>query len=128
MKRIALPLLFLILVCTTHAQERKQAPHNGYIKRAGYYTVEVVDCFGYLEVYLFEMNMRPVRNYGLEGLADFHYPDSTCTTSRLYPYGTDGFTAQAEREPYSSVDLFIRGRGISIRVMFKDIVCIRPEE
>lgn len=90
--------------------------------------MEVVDCSGYLEIYLYDMYMRPIRNYGLNGVADFHYPDSTCATAKLYSYSIDGFTAEPERELYSSVEVFIRGQGVSIRVMFKDIICIRPEE
>lgn len=129
MKHIAFRALILFFSCSAlPAQETGKGPHNGQLKRAGYYHLEVVDCADFLEIYLYDTRMNPFRNNGLNGIVDFHYPDSSCATSKLYHYGVDGFTAEAEKQMYSSCEVFIRGRGINIRAVFKDIVCVRPEE
>lgn len=129
MRLIALQLLISILSCTgLLSQETRNGPHNGQLKRVGYYNVEVVDCSGYLEIYLFDTRMNPLRNYGMSGAVDFHYPDSTCVTAKLYHYGVDGFTAHPEQQLYASCEVFLRGHGLNIRAVFKDIVCVRPEE
>ncbi len=118
----------LLLSVTSVAQVRNTPPHDGQLKRAGYYNMEVLDCSGYLEIYLYDLNMSPIRNSGLSGWVDFHYPDSTCATSRLYHYSIDGFTAEPERQLYSSCEVFIRGVGVSVQMTFKDLVCIRRDE
>lgn len=121
-------LIFLLAGSVSFAQEKKAPPHNGQLKKAGYYYVEVVDCSGYLEIYLYDLDMYPKSNYGLSGVVKFYYPDSTHSTIPMYSYGMDGFTAEASKESYSRCELFIRGQGIAIQVAFKDLVCLRPEE
>ena len=121
-------LAFILLSSISPAQPENPIPHDGQMKRAGYFNIEVVDCSGYLEIYLYDLYMNPIRNSGLSGSVDFHYPDSTCATVQLYHYGIDGFTAEPERQLYSSCEVFIRGRGVSIQLVFKDLVCVRREE
>jgi hypothetical protein len=128
MRSFPFKLLICVLLSFTVAAQEKRPPHNGQIKRAGYYNMEVVDCSGYLEIYVYDLDMVPVRNHGLGGVVDFHYPDSTCMTSKIYSYGIDAFTAEPERELYSSCEVFIRGQGIALTALFKDIVCVRPED
>lgn len=108
------------------SQELPTAPHNGFIKQVGYYYLEVVDCYGYLEVYLYDLSKRPVRNYGLQGWVDFHHADSTCSTAALYPYGIDGFTA-ANEQSYLRADIVVRGRGVSVQSTVQAVVCRRPD-
>lgn len=110
------------------AQEKQQPPHDGHLKRVGYYNMEVVDCSGYLEIYMYELDMYPIRNHGLSGFVDFHFPDTTCSTSRLHPYGIDGFTAEPERDAYSSCEIFVRLRGVTVSAVFSDLACLRPED
>ena len=117
----------LCLVSTAKAQNRSHTPHGGQLKSTGYYRIEVVDCSGYLEVYLYTIDMRLVRNGGLSGEVDFHYPDSSCLTVPLFRYGNDGFTAEAEKLSYSSCRVFIRGLGLNVHATFDDLVCRRPD-
>lgn len=128
MRSLLWTVILSILFSSALLAQGKNPPHNGQLKRAGYYNLEVVDCSGYLEIYIYDMEMNPLRNYGLSGMVDFHYPDSTCASSKLYHYGVDGFTAEPERQLYASCEVFIRGQGINIRAVFKDIVCVRPDE
>lgn len=122
-------LIFLISFSTFGtAQNTSTAPHGGQLKTSGYYRVEVVDCSGYLEVYLYELNMRPVSNYNMTGKVDFHYPDNTCVTSPLFPYGVDSFTAEPEHQLYKSCEVFIQGRSFSVQAKFEDLVCTRQDE
>lgn len=126
--RLVFLIIGLLLVLTGRTQTRKLGPEGGILKQSGYYQVEVVDCLGYLEIYVYNLRMQPIRNHGFSGSVDFYYPDSTCATSQLYHYGVFGFTANPPRERHSSCEIFLQSRGIFIRASFEDLVCTRPDE
>jgi hypothetical protein len=88
----------------------------------------VVNCSGYLEVYLYELDMYPVRNHGLRGEVDFHYLNGSCVTEALSPYSNDGFTAEPELESFVSCEVFIHAPGLSLRAKFDDLVCRLPDD
>lgn len=90
--------------------------------------MEVVNCAGYLEVYLYTLDMQSIRNRGFSGQVDFHYGDSSCVTAALYPYSNDSFTAEPEDPSYISCEVFISSKGLSLRANFDDLVCRLPDD
>lgn len=117
---IILLTILLGMSRASEAQDPSSAPHGGMLKLAGYYKVELVDCYEYVEVYLYELDLCPVLNSGLSGQIDFHYINGDAATSRLYPYGVDAFTAEVKQHCYTSCSLSLHGVGAAIKAEFNE--------
>lgn len=119
MKNISVIIFFLLASSSlSTSQVKTETPHGGRIKASGYYRVEVVECYEYMEIYLYEPGMLPVMNHGISGSVDFHYPGGVCLSSPLYPYGVDGFTAEIRQQCYSSCVVMLSGQGMGVSVLF----------
>lgn len=114
------PWLILLLAAGLHLQAQKPSPgpHGGELKKAGVYWMELVDCTSYVQLYLYELDMCPLKNYDISGSVDFYYPGSDCFTSPLYPYGIESFTAEARQPCYTRCRVFVHSRGLSISADF----------
>lgn len=128
MRMYVLPLFFLFLLSQTiKAQDPKATPHGGKLITKGYYHLELLECNEYLELYLYGLDMDPIRNYGLSGYVDFYYPDNSCKVSKIYPYGLYGFTAAVELAHFVSYELNLHGQGIAIQISFDKTKTRNPE-
>lgn len=100
------------------AQDTLQGPHGGKLKTLRYYKIELVECYQYAEVYIYDHELCPINNYGLEGRIEFCYENSKCMSARLYPYGYDGFSANIDEQCYDYCTVIIKVPGESIREKF----------
>lgn len=110
------------------AQYPVAAPHGGELLTVGFYRMEAVNCSGYLEVYLYTLDMQQVRNHQLTGQVDFHYGDSSCVTTPLFRYATDAFTAEPDRPDFNRCDIYIHGTGFSVHGHFEQLQCHPPTD
>lgn len=112
---------FTLLLCSaSRAQDSTAAPHKGKIKISGLYKVELVDCYQYIEVYLYDLEMESVLNYGFSGWLDFYFADNTCSSSETYFYGADAFSAEVHRRCFTRCQVRLyRSDGIKIKVDFE---------
>lgn len=117
-KSIFLILTVFVLTAFLSAQTSIAAPHGGSIKTADNYKVEMVDCYEYVEVYLYELDMCPVLNRGFSGQIDFYFPNNDCYSSKLYYYGVDAFTAEVTQHCYTGCSVNLHGVGVSIKAEF----------
>jgi hypothetical protein len=111
----------------TGAQVIQEIPHSGQVRKVNTYFIEAVDCAGYLEIYLYDYSMNPIRNFGLKGEVIFTERDNTRTTSRLFPFSIDCFTAAPPQQGYATFLVHITGESLDLKVEFKDVVCRNPE-
>jgi hypothetical protein len=119
--------ILVILSGSLWAQDNDLGPRGGKIKTSGYYRIELVECYEYMEVYVYELDMLPVHNRGLNGFVDFCYEDNSCTYSRLYSYGVDGFTAEIKQQRYTHCQVNVNGNGLSIQASFDGFLTNDPE-
>lgn len=124
MKQLILLFVLIFAIGTVKAQSL----HGGQVKPAGDYYIEVVNCSGYLEVYVYAPGMYPLRNSSFYGQVDLFYPDSSCVTEKLFPYSNDRFTAEPKRESFTSCDVIIHAKGLPLRATFTDFVCRLPND
>ena len=119
MKKYGLVILLLLgRICNCMAQTNSPGPHGGELRSTGYYKVEAVDCNKYLEIYLYELDLCPILNYSFNGRVDFHYPDNSCYSSKLYAYGVDSFSAEMSDHCYDSYIVYLHSIGVSIKAEF----------
>lgn len=116
-----------------YAQEHNDGPRGGKLKAVSFYRMEVVECYEYLEVYLYDLDMCAIRNNSLYGSVIFYFPDNTHISSKLFPYGADGFTAEIKQQCYERCEINISGVGLSLKALFDGFGennedCKRPEK
>lgn len=131
--RALLLLIFLSLTTLSGAQNTTAAPHGGKLNSNGFYHIEVVECYEFLEVYLYDRDMQVIPNLGIRGDALFYFPDNTRVHCQLYPYGIDGFTAEIKHQCYASCEIGLQAPGFAFSLMFYDFGlnnedCKRPEK
>src|ERR1043165_6545908 len=110
-----------IFVMAGSAQDSTLAPHGGILSASHDFRMEVVPCYEYLEVYLYEASMCSVGNHGPDGVAEFYFPDGSRLSSSLHPYGVEAFTATVPQQCFAGCRIGIRGMGISVAFYFPDL-------
>ncbi|MGZ3883593.1 MAG: hypothetical protein ACXVPQ_01085 [Bacteroidia bacterium] len=95
-----------------------RAPHGGMLKQFNSWQVELVDCYEYVEVYVYDAAMEPLFNYGFTGTVQFCYSDDTCLTSPTRLYSIDGFSAEVKRHCFLHCTVKLYKDGVKINGEF----------
>lgn len=132
----ALWVIFLVIGLSGPAfaqHEVNPGPRGGKLKTVSSYRMEVVECYEFLEIYLYDLDMYAIRNNGLKGSVTFFYPDSSRQNSVLFLYGADGFTAEVKQQCYEYCEVEIYGVGLNLKATFNEFGeenedCRKPEQ
>jgi hypothetical protein len=96
--------LLLLLVCTVHinawAQKAERGPHQGQMKQAGHYKIELFGCTDHIEVYLLDKEGQAMSNYDIKGKVNFVFKNKKSQEILLQPYGRDGFSAKIPQSDF----------------------------
>jgi hypothetical protein len=91
----ALSLQFIL-----SAQQLSRGPHQGVVKEAGLYKIEMLGCVDHIEVYLLDKDGQSISNYQIAGHVRFYFNNKTSQNSPLMPYGQDGFSAKIPQSEF----------------------------
>lgn len=93
-------------------------PHNGIVKPAGEYNIEMKNTYDYFFAYLLDKNQEPIPNKGMQCEVKFIHPDTTSTTIPLKPFEEDGFSSAIHSIKFSSCRVYFRVKGKLISAQF----------
>ena len=93
-------LLLLFLAINTYAQESERGPHQGAIRTAGHFKIELLGCTDHVEVYLLDKDAQEMSNYDIHGKVAFTFKNNITKEVPLQPYGRDGFSAKIPQSEF----------------------------
>ncbi len=102
--------------------EHSHPPHNGIVKEAGKYKIELVKNLflkkNQLIFYVFKGDFKPVSTEGIMGTITIKYADGTSTTNKLVARGNDEFVAQVTKKGSFTAHVSITVKGKTYMTMF----------
>jgi ABC-type cobalt transport system substrate-binding protein len=118
--KIILIILLLILAAmliSLNYFQSSTGPHQGTVKKAGEYNIEVKNSYTNFYAYLLDKKSKPISNKGISCEVKFVFGDHTGISIPLIPYKDDGFTTEdVVPEFYScSVNFNVMGKLISAK-------------
>jgi hypothetical protein len=117
MKTILFMLLLSLAICLKSQQGQECAPGACTIKEAGNYNIELSGCYNYLDIYVYDKQLKPLRNVEITGYAEFHYLDETVLRSEFRQYyRTNSLRAKIAGPGFYNcrVNLNIAGENVSV--------------
>lgn len=94
MKNLILVAAFFFSL-SAFGQDIQCGPNNGIIKKAGKYKIELQNFGDYLQVSLYDKNLKPVKNKEvLSGVAEFTYGDKSVLKAKLIHEDFDELSAK----------------------------------
>lgn len=97
-------------------------PHNGEVKEAGKYKIELVKNLflkkNQLILYVFKGEFKPISTAGITGTITITYTDGTKTTHKLVAKGNEQFVAQVTRKGAFTAIVSIIVKGKTYSAMF----------
>jgi len=117
MRLLIFILGFIFITTGLKAQDSLRGPHDGIVKEAGAYKIELVECNDYFEVFIYTEHMDIIHNYGNEGDIKYFYIDGTYKSFPLKYYGNDGFAAKVAdgKFAYCRVTIEVLGTLVSLK-------------
>lgn len=113
---IFLALISFISIGWLNFQQENPGPHNGTVKPAGNYNIEMNSPFGHLYTWLLDGDYAPIVNNGISCEVRLYFPDNTTTDIKLTPFGEDGFTAKTATDFQSCrITYDVMGKKISAK-------------
>lgn len=109
-----LPALFLVSL------KPATGPHNGIVKPAGGYNIEMKNTYDYFFAYLLDKNQEPISNKGIQCEVRFILADTTSTILSLKPFEEDGFSAATQSIKFSSCRIYFKVKGKLISAQFEN--------
>jgi hypothetical protein len=111
-------IIFAIVIYSAQGQDtlsNVSGPHGGRLKLVQNYNVEVLGSYRRVITYLFDKDLKPISNKGINGSILFFYADNASLNVKLKPYETNGFYAEVSAVDYfyCVVNLTIYGKTIS---------------
>lgn len=90
-------------------------PHGGRLKSVQNYKIEMLGSYRRVITYLFDKDLKPISNKGINGNVLFFYADNASLNVKLKPYETNGFYAEISAIDYfyCIVNLNVYGNTIS---------------
>ena len=116
--KIFLTIILALSICNANAQDtisNISGPHGGRIKTIQNYNIEVLGTYHRVITYLFDKDLKPISNKGINGNILFFYADNASLNIKLKPYEINGFFAEISATDYyyCVVNLSIYGKTIS---------------
>lgn len=115
---ITLFLLLALLFISLNLFQSSEGPHNGTVKQAGDYHIEMKNTPDYFFTYLLDKNRKPMSNKGIDCEVKFLFPDTTATTITLQPTGEDGFSTAASSLKFYSCRIYFKIKSKLISAQF----------
>jgi hypothetical protein len=82
------------------AQPVERGPHQGQMKQAGHFKIELLGCMDHVEVYLLDKDGQAMSNYDIKGKVTFVSNTKNSKNIPLQPYGRDGFSAKIPQSDF----------------------------
>lgn len=95
-------------------------PHDGTVKRAGVYYIEMKSLHQEIHTYLLDKKLSPIGNKGMTCEIKIVYPDSSCLTKPLKAFGTDGFSTGVASTQFVNCSVFFKISGKTISAQFEN--------
>lgn len=97
-----------------------QGPHDGIVKPAGEYHIEMKNTYDYFFTYLLDKNQNPIPNKGIQCEVKFIHGDTTSTIIPLKPYGDDGFSSATHSLQFNSCRIYFTVKGKLVSALFEN--------
>jgi len=99
--------MLVCLICShMEAQTRLVGPHQGTLKAAGKYMIELFGCSDHMEIYVFTKDLQATSNVGITGEVQF-FDGKNTVVAQLVLYGRDGFAAKLPTTEFDSCSVGI---------------------
>ena len=95
-------------------------PHEGVVKPAGDYNIEVKNSFTNFYAYLLDKKNKPISNKGITCEVRFIFSDNTGISTSLIPYLEDGFTTEKMMPEFYSCRVYFNIQGKSVSAKFEN--------
>lgn len=95
-------------------------PHNGVVKKAGEYHIEMKNTYPNLYVFLLDKQLKAISNEGISCEAIFSFPDNTSTKLVLLPYKKDGFYIESGKNRFSFCRIHFNLNGTTVSAEFEN--------
>ena len=95
-------------------------PHNGTVKKAGIYYIEMKSLQQEIHAYLLDKKLTPIGNKGVTCEVKIVYPDSSCLTKPLKTFGYDGFSAEVTSIQFVNCTIFFKISGKTVSAHFEN--------
>lgn len=111
---LILLLLSIILIALNYSQT-VIGPHDGIVKPAGEYNIELNSTYPAFFAYLLDKKNKPISNSRIICEAEFLFPDSTKISAPLKPMGEDGFALDSDVHKFYSckISFYVFGKMVS---------------
>ena len=116
-KRILIGILPVLLLISL---KPATGPHDGIVKPAGEYNIEMRNTYDYFFAYLLDKNQNPLPNKGIKCEVKFIHADTTSTVIPLKSFGDDGFSAATHSLKFNSSRIYFNVRGKLISAQFEN--------
>jgi hypothetical protein len=92
-------------------------PHGGKLKSVQNYKIEMLGSYRRVITYLYDNDLKPISNKGINGNILFFYNDNASLNMKLKSYETNGFYAEVSAIDYfyCIVNLTVYGKTISAK-------------
>ncbi len=117
---ILLLLITSVFVSFNSHQSAIVGPHDGIVKEAGDYNIEIKKIEPLLYAYLLDKKLNPISNKGISCEARFLFSDSTNFNIHLKPYGDEGFSMESNSLKYNSYRIYFTINGKLISAQFEN--------
>jgi hypothetical protein len=114
-------IMTIVLAMTmynVHAQDtisNVSGPHGGKLKAVQNYKIEMLGSYRRVITYLYDKDLKPISNKGINGNILFFYNDNASLNIKLKSYEDNGFYAEVSAIDYfyCIVNLTVYGKTIS---------------
>lgn len=118
---VSILLAIILLVSSKMFQPSiTKGPHNGTIKQAGDYYIEMKIIYPNFYAFLLDNKIKPITNKGISCQTQFELGDGTTLNVHLMPYGEDGFFTGSYMPNYSSCEIYFNVFGKSVSAKFEN--------
>jgi hypothetical protein len=110
----------IVFVSFNSYQSAIIGPHDGIVKEAGDYNIEIKNSEPTLYAYLLDKKLKPIANKGILCEARFLFSDSTNVNIHLKPYGNEGFSMESSALKYNSYRIYFNVNGKMVSAQFEN--------
>lgn len=123
-KYLAVVLAISIIVSSFQLIDFPLGPHDGVVKPAGSYNIEMKNTFPTLYAYLLDKNYIPISNKGITCEGRFILADSSTVIIPLKPFEEEGFSMNISSFRYNScrISFIVFGRRVSAHFESENLI------
>ena len=115
---ITLLLTLALLLISLNIFQSATGPHDGTVKPAGNYNIEMKNSYDNFYAYLLDKKRNPISNTEIYCEVKFIFPDSTSTVIPLKPFEEDGFSIESGSLKFYSCRIYFKVSGKLISASF----------